>query len=632
MKKMIIGNQAAAYGALAAGVEVAAGYPGTPSSEALTELLLFAEKNDPAPYVEWSTNEKVAFEVAAGAAWAGKRALATMKMSGINVAADSVLSTAYSGTKGGLVIYIADDPGAEAGMPEQDTRLFAEWAGLPLLETVTPAQTYEMVQFAFELSEESALPVILRSVTSVAHAQEIVESDFTYSYEPREASFERNIFQFTKAGSAICLTQHRTLLERLEHAEKRIHDRGINTITEAKNGNCELYAVSVGSCNPVLKETLIEMEKGGDINCLFLESSFPLDRVLVKELFEKASRIVIFEELEPAVEMLVRSEASEQKYNGTIIGKIGGHLPRVGKYSKQVITRGLTFLLDPGSAEATIGPTADKKEEAALTVKHPITFCAGCPHRGTYIALNRAIKKAGLKKNNTIVTGDIGCTILGMNPPFDSCWTEVSMGSSIGFAQGFMRAGVENPVVATIGDSTFFHAGIPPLINAVQHRSDLLLIILDNGWTSMTGFQVNPGTDKQFQKEGARPVDIRKIVEAVGVDACTVIEPFDLEQATATITEHLNTPGVRVIISREECALTRGRREPKARTFEIDPEKCTFCKACLRETGCPALVVRPGNEKTVMSIDQTQCTGCGLCFTCCKFDAIKEHTAQAGGK
>lgn len=631
MKKMIIGNRAVAYGALAAGVEVAAGYPGTPSSEVLTELLLFAEKNDPAPYVEWSTNEKVAFEVAAGAAWAGKRSLATMKMSGINVSADSVLSTAYSGTRGGLVIYIADDPGAEAGMPEQDTRLFAEWAGLPLLETVTPTQAYEMVQFAFELSEESELPVILRSVTSVAHAQEMVESDFTYTYEPREALFERNISQFTKAGSAICLTQHKTLLKRLEHAEKIIHDSGFNTFTAAENRSSNLYAVSVGSCNPVLKETLIEMGKVGDVNCVFLESSFPLDRVLVKELFEKAERIVIVEELEPAVEMLIRSEASEKNFEGTIIGKTGGHLPRVGKYSKQVIARGLHFLLDPRSAE-TAETTERKAEEAALQVNHPITFCAGCPHRGTYIALNRAIKKAGLERNNTIVTGDIGCTILGMNPPFDSCWTEVSMGSSIGFAQGFMRAGVENPVVATIGDSTFFHAGIPPLINAVQHRSDLLLIILDNGWTSMTGFQVNPGTDKQFQKEGARPVDIRKIVEAVGVDVCTVIEPFDLEEATATVTEQLNTPGVRVIIAREECALTRGRREPKSRTFEIDPESCTFCKACLRETGCPALVVHPAKEKTVMSIDQTQCTGCGLCFACCKFDAIKERATGGGGK
>jgi indolepyruvate ferredoxin oxidoreductase, alpha subunit len=635
MKKMIIGNQAIAYGALEAGVEVAAGYPGTPSSEACTELLLFAENNGPAPYVEWSTNEKVAFEIAAGAAWAGKRALATMKMSGINVASDSVLSAAYSGTRGGLVIYIADDPGAEAGMPEQDTRLFAEWAGLPLLETITPTQAYEMVQFAFELSEQSELPVILRSVTSVAHAQEMVESDFTYTYEPREASFERNIFQFTKAGSAICLAQHRTLLERLEHAEKIIHDRGINTITEAKTGNSALYAVSVGSCNPIVKETLLEMEKGGNVNCLFLESSFPLDRVLVTELFEKASRIVIFEELEPAVEMLVRSEASEQHYKGTIIGKIGGHLPRVGKYNKQLISRGIASLVDPESVKPsaeTPTETPGKEEEATISVKHPITFCAGCPHRGTYIALNRAIKKAGFKKNNTIVTGDIGCTILGMNPPFDSCWTEVSMGSSIGFAQGFLRASVENPVIATIGDSTFFHAGIPPLINAVQHRSDLLLIILDNGWTSMTGFQVNPGTDKQFQKEGARPVDIMKIVEAVGVDACTVIGPFDLEQATTTITEHLKKPGVRVIISREECALTKGRREPKARTFEIDPETCTFCKACLRETGCPALFVRPIKGKTVMSIDQELCTGCGLCFSCCKFDAITERTTQAGGR
>jgi indolepyruvate ferredoxin oxidoreductase alpha subunit len=260
-------------------------------------------------------------------------------------------------------------------------------------------------------------------------------------------------------------------------------------------------------------------------------------------------------------------------------------------------------------------------------VKHPITFCSGCPHRGTYIALNRAIKKAGFKKDDTIVTGDIGCTILGMNPPFDSCWTEVSMGSSIGFAQGFVRAGAENPVIATIGDSTFFHAGIPPLINAVQHRSNLLLVILDNGWTSMTGFQTNPGTREQFQKNGNRTVDIKKIVEALGVDECSAVRPFDLDDATETLTRSMKKPGVRVVISEEECALTRGRRESRSRVFAIDSEKCTFCKACLRETGCPALVVHATDEKTVMTIDGSQCTGCGLCTFCCRFEAIEESAS-----
>lgn len=608
MKKMIIGNQAIAYGALSAGVHVVAGYPGTPASEVLTELLKYAQNNSEAPYVEWSVNEKVAFEIAAGAAWTGKRALAAMKMSGVNVAADSILSIAYSGTKGGLVLYVADDPGAEAGMPEQDTRVFALWAGLPVLETSSPEQAYHQCQFAFELSEAAELPVILRSVTSVAHAQELIEADFTYQPLDREPAFERDISRFTKAGSAICLNQHHTLLNRLEKAEKIISQRNINSIINKENS---LFAISAGSLNPYLTESL---PPGEGIGVVFLESTYPLDQELIDRVFDQADRIVIFEELDPVVEMLIRSHVDRKGFKGTIIGKMDGVLPRVGRYSKKEILKGLAALKQESVEEE------DLKE--SITVKHPITFCAGCPHRGTYMALNRALKKTKLGKKETIVTGDIGCTILGMNPPFDSCWTEVSMGSSIGLAQGFVSAGVEKPVVATIGDSTFFHAGIPPLINAVQHQANLLLIILDNGWTSMTGFQVNPGTEEQFQNSNTRRVNLDRIVEAIGVDYLKVIHPFEMDEAVDVIKEGLLEKGVRVIISREECAITRGRREPWQKIYEIDSEKCTFCKSCLRETGCPALSVKAMEDKQVMWIDPELCTGCGLCYTCCRFDAI----------
>ena len=219
MKKQITGNQAVAYGALEAGVEVAAGYPGTPSTEALTEIINYSKENKPCPYVEWSANEKTAFELASGAAWTGKRAIATMKMSGANVALDSILSVAYSGTVGGLVIYIADDPGAEAGMPEQDSRYFALLAGLPLLEPSNPKSVYDLTKFAFELSENTELPVIIRLVTSVAHAVEMVEADYTYNPLKRTPFFEKDITRFTKAGSAICVGQHEALLERLKRAE-----------------------------------------------------------------------------------------------------------------------------------------------------------------------------------------------------------------------------------------------------------------------------------------------------------------------------------------------------------------------------------------------------------------------------
>jgi indolepyruvate ferredoxin oxidoreductase alpha subunit len=650
MKRSIIGNQAVAYGALAAGIGVAAGYPGTPSSEALTELLHFSatasQRGEPAPYVEWSVNEKVAFELATGAAWAGKRALATMKMSGANVAADSILSVAYSGTKGGLVLYIADDPGAEAGMPEQDTRLFAQWAGLPVLEPADTTRAYELARYAFQLSETCELPVILRSVTSVAHAKQEVEGE--YSYEPlgRQADFEKNIFRYTKAGAVICMDQHRDLLERLKTAESSASKAGINTLQQAESG--DLFVVAAGALIPYVREAM----SGGnhnELSTLFLESVFPLDTQLAGEMFEKAARILVLEELEPFVEMQLRSEASRLGWRGTILGKLDGLFPRVGKYNLETIGRGLTLLAQgsqgdspvPASASGggraakeTIGrqsteqPGPAAKAATALNVKHPITFCAGCPHRGSFMAINRALKKIGLNRDNTVVTGDIGCTILGMNPPFHTCWTEVSMGSSIGLAQGFYHAGIENPVIATIGDSTFFHAGIPPLVNAVQHGTNLLVIILDNGWTSMTGFQVNPGTAGQFQAEGSRRVEIEGIVRGMGVENLQVIGPFDQEQSVETITKALQQEGVKVIISQTECALTAARREERALIYRIDSEKCTFCRSCLRETGCPALYVTANGGKSkhgqVMAIDPELCTGCGLCSTCCKFDAISQ--------
>jgi indolepyruvate ferredoxin oxidoreductase alpha subunit len=647
MRQAIIGNQAVAYGALAAGVDVAAGYPGTPSSEVLTELLRFSGNNDPSPYVEWSVNEKVAFEIATGAAWAGKRALATMKMSGANVAADSILSVAYSGTRGGLVLYIADDPGAEAGMPEQDTRLFAQWAGLPVLEPADPGRAYALTRYAFELSEKSELPVILRSVTSVAHARQEVEGEFTYNPLHRTPEFEKNILRYTKAGAAICIAQHEDLLQRSGVVERIVHEAGINRMHDSGQGN-GLLVVAAGALIPYVREALSSGEHS-TLSALFLESVYPLDRELVRQVLHDADTVLILEELEPFVEMLLRSEASRLGWGGSILGKLDGLLPRVGKYNQESIRKGLDRLLlhrevrtapqtserQKTDAEAVRPAQAEVRvpqDSPVPQIKHPITFCAGCPHRGTFMAINRALKKIGRDRDNTIVTGDIGCTILGMNPPFHSCWTEVSMGSSIGLAQGFVRAGIEGPVVATIGDSTFFHAGIPPLINAVQHGADLLVIILDNGWTSMTGFQVNPGTEERFQSAGSSRVDIEGIVRGMGIEQVQVLAPFQQEPAVDSIAAALGKPGVKVLISRQECALTVARREPVSRIFQIDPEKCTFCRSCLRETGCPALAVRAVGEKSKMSIDPEACTGCGLCFTCCRFDAIHEQAVAVGAE
>ncbi len=627
MKREVSGNEAVAYGALSAGVSLASGYPGTPSSEALAELLSFSEKMKRSggiyPYVEWSVNEKVALEIAAGAAWAGKRALATMKMSGANVALDSLISIAYSGTRGGLVVYIADDPGAEAGMPEQDTRLTALFTNLPVLEPSDPLSSYELTRYAFELSEGCELPVIVRSVTSVAHAVEALDIDPSYQALDIEADFIRDITRFTKAGAVICMDQHRDLLDRNDRAVELLRKTEINrSLSPAVNTGktSEAAVISSGAVNQIVQELHSEYP---DLAALLLEAVNPLDEELIASFIEKKNRLLILEELEPVIEKQVRSLAQQLHWNGTIIGKLDGSMPRIGRYSSHTVRKGLTFL-SPGGGPPVKGDEVQEKENDTekTAVHHPITFCEGCPHRGTYLALSRALRKTKLGKNKTLVTGDIGCTILGMNPPFDSCWTEVSMGSSIGFAQGFSLAGIRPPLVATIGDSTFFHAGIPPLINAVQHGTDMLLIILDNGWTSMTGFQINPGTETDFQRQGGKRVDISALVQSIGVDMYREIRPFRQDEAVGILAEALTAEGVRVIVSKEECALTRLRREERKFVYRVDPEKCTFCKVCIRETGCPALYVDETGEKPHTAIDPLRCTACSLCYSACSFDAI----------
>ena len=361
------------------------------------------------------------------------------------------------------------------------------------------------------------------------------------------------------------------------------------------------------------------------ISSIKLEFSFPMDEKIIMDMFEKSKRIVIFEELEPVLEMLIRSLASKTGWNGRIIGKLDGVLPRTGKYSLKEIITGINELIRDGKKGGELSREKviqESEPPASLTFKHPISFCAGCPHMGTYEALNKSIKKLKLKQDEIIVTGDIGCTIIGMNPPFNSCWTEVSMGSSIGLAQGLVRGGIEKPVIAAIGDSTFFHAGIPPLINAVQHNSDILVIILDNGWTSMTGFQVNPGTDLRFQEKNSKRIDIAAIIRSLGVDYLETIHPFELEKSIEIISRAINAKGVRVVISRGECALPAARRGEKREPLNIDPDKCSFCKLCLKDTGCPALFIETICDKQVMSIHADQCTGCGLCAASCSLEAL----------
>ncbi len=646
MKRIVSGNQAIALGALRAGVKLVSGYPGTPSTGCVTHLLTMEL---PDRHVEWSTNEKVAFEIAAGAAWAGHRAMCTMKMSGVNVAYDALISIAYSGTNGGLVVYVADDPGVSAGMAEQDSRGFALMSYLPMLEPASPAEAYELAGTAFELSEAVGSPILIRLTTSIALSHAGVEIE--QPVPPREIKpiLEKDITRYTKAGSAICRQQHQSLIDRLEQASEWVHQRGLNRLELAGEPG-GLGVIAAGAVNAYLPEAiaLAEGMRLDDVSTLRLKTTIPFPWEETNQLLGHCGTILVLEELEPHVERAAHVAARQLGFDGPIVGKMDGTLSPIGELGVAEIVKGLASATGSSptreSQHAILGhASGDGTSRGAevLSAPRPITVCAGCPHRGTYLAIEAAIERAGYSKDNVMVTGDIGCTILGMNPPFDLLWNEVSMGSSVSLAQGYVHAGIDTPVIATIGDSTFFHGGIAGLINAIQHRVPLTLVVMDNGWTAMTGMQVNPGTDAAFQERGRR-IDLEQVVRGLGPDSVAVVDPYDLEGATDAIAKSLGTAGgVHVVLAQRECAIQAARRGIRYGTTTVDPETCILCKKCLRVTGCPALSMAsppeelgespeddsPGRQH--IEIDASLCNGCGVCVSFCPTSALKRAPKEA---
>ena len=353
---------------------------------------------------------------------------------------------------------------------------------------------------------------------------------------------------------------------------------------------------------------------------LRIVSVHPLPIDQIRALLGHCDTILVLEELEPTTENAVYIEAQRLGWEGRIIGKLSGHFERVGEYGVRHIVQGLAAALDLTiPADLFRGHSEAEKLAAA----RPITVCAGCPHRGTFMAVNQAVRRAGFKKDEVMVTGDIGCTILGMNPPFNTVWNEVSMGASIGMAMGFVHAGVKTPVIATIGDSTFYHAGLPALVNAVQHQTPITLIIMDNGWTSMTGMQINPGTCEQFQGAGNARLDIAKIVPALGVDQFWIVDPFAMDDMARVLLKALKLPGVKVLLARQECAIPAKRRGVEAGEIRVIDEKCNQCKLCITVTGCLAITL----SESSINIDPEQCYACGLCATACNRDAIEFERA-----
>ena len=612
-RQMIMGNQAIALGALKAGVNLAAGYPGTPSSEIIEFISKYKDKTG--TYVEWSVNEKAAVEVAAGASYAGSRTLVTMKQVGLNVASDPVMCLSYVGIKGGMVIVSADDPGPISSQTEQDTRTFGAYSKIPVFDPSTPLEAYEMIQEAFELSEKYNTPVILRPTTRVDHAYESMEFPELSECRTR-GEFEKDSQRWVIFPRA-SFNNHKRIFERNEKIlPKEFSESRWNHIQDRKNGARIAFAAGgISWC--YLKEAL-SLLGAKNIPVLKIGTPYPFPQDIAAEFMRENKRIVVFEELDPVIEENFLKIAGRNQIECNISGKLDGTVPAAGELSVEIIKSIV-------SASANI-PDTDSKDEKSdsekpeLPVRPPV-LCAGCPHRGAFYAVKQA-----MKGKKTAYCGDIGCYTLGNAKPLDMCDTCLCMGADITMAQGFYHNEPERKCFSFIGDSTFFASGITGVVNAVYNQSQQTICILDNSTTAMTGHQPHPGTGRTMMGEIVEKISIPKILEAIGVSPIIEVDPFDQERSVEAVKKASESNGVSAVIFKSPCisiASKLGCKFPGAKS--VDAEKCIGCRKCINELGCPALSLSAktnSRQKQIVEIDGTLCTGCGLCKSVCPVKAI----------
>ena len=613
-KALMMGNEAIARGAIEAGIKVATAYPGTPSTE-IVETLAEVAKNL-GIHVEWAVNEKVALEIALGAAFSGVRALVAMKAPGLNVAMDALMSAAYSGVNGGLVIVVADDPGPHTTQTEQDNRFMSKITLLPMLEPSDPQEAKDIVKEAFKISEKLQLPVIVRTTTRVNHTSaDVILGEI--EVVKKEPWFYKEPMRYIRASMAWNLARHKWLNQQMEKAKEIMENLPFNKL-EMK-GDEKVGVIVSGVPYNYLKE-VIKKYVVKNVAVLKISAINPLPEKLIKKLLSKVDKVLVLEELEPYLEFHVKSLISEIGRNIEVLGKFNGITPREGEFSPEVVRSALEKLLNIKLGKRF----RDMREKVLEEIKSVLPrrappMCPGCPHRATYIALKKAIKRLGLKLEEVSVFGDIGCYALSLQPPLEAIWTEHCMGASIGMAAGLYFAGSRQKAVATIGDSTFFHMGIQPLIDAMQHNANITVIVLDNGTIAMTGHQPHPGSGEIATGEKVKPILIEDIAKAIGVKFVKVVDPYDLKETTDVLVEALKFEGVSVVVARRLCAILAVRRKLTGPPCYVDPDTCTGCRTCILQLGCPSLVWE--GEKTV--IDTDTCTGCGVCIQVCPYNAIK---------
>ncbi len=573
-KKLLIGNEAVARGLYEAGIRVASSYPGTPSTE-ITECI--AKYDD--VYSEWAPNEKVAMEVAAGAAIAGARSFCAMKHVGLNVAADPLFTASYTGINAGLVIVVADDPGMHSSQNEQDSRHYAKAAKVMMLEPSDSEECLQYAKRAFELSEQFDTPVILRLTTRVAHSRSLAEVSERVDNGLKE--YKKDPMKYVMMPG-MAIKKHVLVEQRISEQITWAETDSINTV---EYNSTETGVITSGISYQYAKEAL-----GDKASYLKLGCVYPLPVAKIKSFAEKCKKVYVLEELDPFIEEHCRQNGIE------VIGKEAFTLQ--GEYSQSLIAKVIL-----GKEDASVATDLE------IPARPPV-LCAGCPHRGLYYAL---------KKLNVTVSGDIGCYTLGALAPIGMMDTCICMGASVSALHGRNKANAENAKksVAVIGDSTFMHSGVTGLINIAYNQSNSTVIILDNSITGMTGHQDNPTTGKTIKGDPTTAVSLELLAKAVGIDRVRVIDPYNLAECERVIREEIEADEPSVVISRRPCALLKYVKHKPP--MHVNADKCVGCKMCMK-IGCPAISMK--NKKSV--IDFTQCVGCAVCSQLCKFGAIEE--------
>jgi indolepyruvate ferredoxin oxidoreductase alpha subunit len=604
---LLLGNEAIARGILEAGIGVVTTYPGTPASEIGDSISEVAEKAG--LYMEYSVNEMVAVEVAAGAANCGVRSLSAMKHVGLNVAADMVMTLAYVGVRGGYVIVTADDPECYSSQNEQDSRFYALLSNLPCLEPSSPQEAKEMTVSAVEISERLELPVFLRTSTRVNHTRGPVEYGSIVKPNLR-GRFIKDLKRLVMVP-AFSRPKHEVLLKQAAKAKEISETSPYNSVFK-KGG--EVGIVSSGSAFNYAVEAanLLSLDAG----FLKLGMTHPLPEKTIAEFLRLYSKVVIVEELDPYLEMQIKAIAKDHAPNVEIRGKMTDpFFPKEGELSTRLVAIGFSKITGK-RLPIDFRKISEKYVEVIRDLpSRPPILCAGCPHRASYFV----IKKVG--GDEAVYPDDIGCYALGISPPLNVGDIMICMGASVGMAQGIGKV-TGKDTIATLGDSTFFHAAIPGLINAVYNNSKIVIAVLDNQTTAMTGHQPHPGTGVTGMRNPAPKVLIEQVAEGCGVKYVRVVNPFKIKEATAVLKEALRHSGPSVVVFRSPCTLM-DLREKRRRGIKVLPakitDKCTNCMACVKLLGCPALAVVDGTAR----IDETMCTACGLCASVCPYNAIE---------